>query len=195
MFAPKMARSAATSRIPTSIAINTIMIDALTECSTHRASFDRLSRFSSYQRRKGPATTTWSTAARSRKHASAAAMLMLNSSVLCAGVCARTGSERRKDAVTGSERSLLSTSMAAASATTTRPTATFAMRRPWYRLRSRAFVSVPRCACVPLAIEPTRSPLPHPGARKRVGGGRNGAAAPPAGAPADRRSNVTTLGA
>jgi hypothetical protein len=37
VFTPKIAISAAMSRIPVSIAIRTIMIDALTEYSIHRA--------------------------------------------------------------------------------------------------------------------------------------------------------------
>ena len=72
-FAPKSAISAVTSRMPVSIAIRTIINEALTEYSHQRAGFRSSARLRSYQRwSRGAAISPWSIAARKRNAATAA---------------------------------------------------------------------------------------------------------------------------
>ena len=73
-FAPKMAISAVDSAMPASIAIRTIISEALTAYSHHRAGLMPRATLRSYQARAGPAVVRWSTAARPRKIATATSM-------------------------------------------------------------------------------------------------------------------------
>ena len=71
MLTPNSASSAATSEMPTSWAIRTIISDEDTEYSTHRAGLRRRPRSATYRCHHAVQTSRWASADRARKPATA----------------------------------------------------------------------------------------------------------------------------